>query len=406
MHGLAGVVRAYAWGSPDRIPEFVGRAATAATTAELWFGAHPSAPSPLRSDDSDDPDDSDDSRGKPARGDLRSHIAADPHRILGSDVTARFGTELPYLLKLIAPESPLSLQVHPNLAQARDGHRRAGLPGGPQDYVDANHKPELVYALSTFEAVSGFRAPRRAAEMFAGLSSPLAREIVRMLRHLPPRDGARLAFRMVLTEFSAADVGQVVADCADRLARGSSPSQRSDATVVRLGEHFPGDPGVVAALLLNPVTLKPGEVMFVPAGSVHAYLGGLGLEIMANSDNVLRAGLTGKNVDLEEMLAIVDYTAAPPIRLAAEEFGPHVRTYYAPVDDFELSVIDVTGEPVSVPGKGPRILLAIEGAAQVHAGGRCRRLERGEAVFLAADDGPVTVAGAGGRASVVQADVP
>src|SRR5699024_2046149 len=158
--------------------------------------------------------------------------------------------------------------------------------------------------LSRFEAVCGFRAPRRAAELFAGLSGSLPREIVRMLRHLPPRDGAREAFRLVLTEFTAAQVAALRADCEARLAAGTSPSRRSDAIVATLGRHFPGDPGVAAALLLNPVTLKPGEVMFVPAGSVHAYLDGFGVEVMANSDNVLRAGLTAKNVDIAEMLAI------------------------------------------------------------------------------------------------------
>ncbi len=385
LPALEGVVRDYRWGSPSRIPEFIGREPTVATTAELWFGAHASAPSML------------------AGTDLRRRIAADPDTLLGADVTARFGDELPYLLKLIAPASPLSLQVHPNLPQARDGFARAGRPGGPSDYVDANHKPELVYALSRFEAVCGFRAPRRAAELFAGLGGSLPREIVRMLRHLPPRDGAREAFRLVLTEFTADDVAALRADCEARLAAGTSPSRRSDAIVATLGRHFPGDPGVAAALLLNPVTLKPGEVMFVPAGSVHAYLDGFGVEIMANSDNVLRAGLTTKNVDIAEMLAIVDYTAAPPIRLAPEEFGPRVRTYYAPVDDFELCVVSPQGEPLAVPGRGPRILLAIEGRVEVRAGGRRRTLERGEATFVAAAEGPVEVAGTG---VAIQADVP
>src|SRR5699024_10709331 len=168
-------------------------------------------------------------------------------------------------------------------------------------------------------------------------------------------------------------------------------------------QHFPGDPGVAASLLLNPVTLKPGEVMFVPAGSVHAYLEGFGVEVMANSDNVLRAGLTTKNVDVAEMLAIVDYTAAPPIRLAPERFGPQVRTYYAPVDDFELSVIDAGSEPVAVPGRGPRILLAISGEVEVSAGTRTLPLTRGAATFVAATEEPVRVSGPG---VLVQADVP
>jgi len=172
-----------------------------------------------------------------------------------------------------------------------------------------------------------------------------------------------------------------------------------------LQKEHPGDPGVVASLLLNPVTLHPGEALFVPAGGVHAYLSGLAVEVMASSDNVLRAGLTTKHIDVPEMLACVDYVAAPPIRLAPEYFGGPVGVFYAPVDDFELSVAHVnpgTGA-YALRGRGPRIIAAIEGLVSVKCGGVTVELTPGQAVFLRSDDSAPILSGDG---TVVQADVP
>lgn len=380
----------YAWGSAEIIPAFLGEVATGAPVAEAWFGAHPSAPS-----------------GTDAGPDLRTYLAHDPQQRLGSDVVARFGPHLPYLLKLIAPVQPLSLQVHPNLDQARAGFAREEDQGTPQQrrsYPDANHKPELIYALTTFEAVCGFRAPRRAAELLADLSGPLATELLDLLRTAPSARGVHAAFAAVLQSSSAERVEEVVAQCASRLAAGASPSPRTDAIVARLAEMHPGDPGAVAALLLNPVTLQPGEVMFVPAGCVHAYLSGFGVEVMANSDNVLRAGLTGKHVDVPEVLATIDPVAAPPIRIAPEMLTEATGVFYAPVDDFELSLTTLSNDPGRpVPGRGPRVLLGLEGQVQVSTAAHTTVLSRGQALFAAADEGPLHAAGTG---TLVQADVP
>lgn len=398
MQRLTNPVRDYAWGSPTAIPELLGVEPDGRPVAELWLGAHPSAPSVLAT---------------PA-GDRRldEAIAADPEATLGRDVVARFGPSLPYLLKVIAAETPLSLQVHPHLDQAKEGfdaEEAAGVPvaASSRNYKDRNHKPELIYALTTFEAMCGFRAPRRAAELLAGLDAPLAARLAGVLHAEPTYRGIRTAFRRLLDPDlrpSPEQIAEVVDASARRLAEGS-PSPRADRTVVRLAEHYPGDPGIVVSLLLNPVTLQPGEAMFVPAGGVHAYLHGVGIEVMANSDNVLRAGLTAKHIDVPELLASVDYVAAPPVRIAPETHTSVSKVFYAPVDDFELSVTRVAdGDTHRLPGRGPRVLLCLDGALTLtDASGADLTLTRGTAAFVAAQDGPLTVRGAG---TLVQADVP
>ncbi|WNB87432.1 mannose-6-phosphate isomerase, class I [Cellulomonas sp. ATA003] len=393
---MRGVTRDYAWGSKDAIPELLGTPADGSPVAEMWFGAHRSAPAAL--DDQ-------------VHGDLAALIASDPSTMLGDDVRARFGDCLPYLLKLIAPAQPLSLQVHPHVERARagfDAEERAGIPvdAPHRSYRDRNHKPELVYALTPFEALCGFRAPRRAAELFAGLGSPVAEKLRSQLRADPSPGGVRAAFTSLFAPASRPspeDVAELVAACRDRLAAGST-SPRADTTVLTLADAHPGDPGIVASLLLNPVSLQPGEALFVPAGGVHAYLEGLGVEVMANSDNVLRAGLTAKHVDVEELLEVVDYVAAPPIRTAPEVFHGATRVFYAPVDDFELSVTELLDEAVHpLPGRGPRILLCLDGSVTVASGGDEVRLEPGRSVFVPASEGVLTACGTG---TLVQADVP
>lgn len=397
MRRITGVRRDYAWGTTKQIPELLGIPADGDPFAELWLGAHPSGPCPLPEGEFDD---------------LGQLIGADPHRVLGSDIVARFGPQLPYLLKVLSAGSPLSLQVHPNIEQAQNGFAREQQGSVPLDaphrnYPDANHKPELVFALTKFEGLCGFRAPRRAAELLAGLDVPLAQELGEILRENPDATGMRAAFSRIMhpdTRATAEEVAQVVAACTERAANGS-PSPRTDRIVQLLADHYPGDPGVVTSLLLNPVTLQPGEALFVPAGCVHAYLSGTGVEIMASSDNVLRAGLTPKHVDVEELLKLVDCVAAPPIRIAPEIFHDATRVFYAPVDDFELSITDLTSAhgQIPLPGRGPRIVLCLEGGIELWTAAGTLDLGRGEAAFISSEQGPVFAQGQG---TVVQADVP
>ena len=386
----------YAWGSTAAIPALLGVADDGAPWAEAWYGSHPAGPARV------------------AGGDVLSTlIEAEPERLLGEDIIWRFGRRLPFLLKLIAPEQPLSLQVHPSQAQAAEGYaleEEAGiaLDHPSRNYKDTNHKPEMVLALTRFQAVAGFRAPRRAVEVLAGLDSVLARRMRRTLRLNPTRYGIRQVFSDVVsasTRPTPEEISDLVAEIAARFEAGTSPSLRVDSNVLKMAVTFPGDPGIAAALLLNPVTLQPGEALFVPAGSVHAYISGLGVEVMASSDNVLRAGLTAKHIDVPEMLACVDYVAAPPVRPAPEYLSRATRAYYAPVDDFELMVTTVVAADgrLPVPGRGPRILLAVEGAMTLVTQADTQTLAQGEAVVVGAAQHRLSVEGEG---TLVQADVP
>ena len=386
----------YAWGSTTAIPALLGMADDGAPWAEAWYGTHAAGPTRVCGD-----------------GPLSALIEAEPERLLGDDIIWRFGRRLPFLLKLIAPEQPLSLQVHPSQAQAAEGcalEDEAGiaLDHPARNYKDTNHKPEMVLALTRFRAVAGFRAPRRAVEVLAGLDSPLARRMRRTLRLNPTRYGIRQVFSDVVsaaTRPSPQEIDDLVTEIAARFEAGTSPSLRVDYNVLKMAATFPGDPGIAAALLLNPVTLQPGEALFVPAGSVHAYISGLGVEVMASSDNVLRAGLTTKHIDVPEMLACVDYVAAPPVRPAPEYLSRATRAYYAPVDDFELMVTTVVAADgrLPVPGRGPRILLAVEGAVTLVTQTDSQTLAQGEAVFVGADERSLSVEGEG---TLIQADVP
>ena len=230
----------------------------------------------------------------------------------------------------------------------------------------------------------------------------------RTLRLNPTRYGIRQVFSDVVsaaTRPGPQEIDALVTEIAARFEAGTSPSLRVDSNAVKMADTFPGDPGIAAALLLNPVTLQPGEALFVPAGSVHAYISGLGVEVMASSDNVLRAGLSAKHIDVPEMLACVDYVAAPPVRPAPEYLSRATRAYYAPVDDFELMVTTVVAADgrLPVPGRGPRILLAVEGAMTLVTQADTQTLAQGEAVFVGADERSLSVEGEG---TLVQADVP
>ncbi len=398
MYRLTPSTQAYAWGSTTAIPDLLSLVPDGQPVAEAWFGAHPSAPALAHVD------------GGQVR--LDDVIAADPEETLGADVASRSENRLPYLLKIIAAASPISLQVHPSMQRARVGYELEDTAGTPIDarersYRDRNHKPELVYALTRFDAMVGFRAPRRAAELLVGLDTPLAADLRARLMADPAQSGVRAAFEWLVSPETRPGIDEVQAfadACAKRLVDGS-PSPRTDRTVIRLAAAYPGDAGAVTSVLLNPVTLRPGEAVFVPAGTVHAYLQGVGVEIMANSDNVLRAGLTQKHINLPELLVNLDAVAAPPIRIAPERVFTSTEIYYAPVDDFELSITRLTDEGVArIPGRGPRVLLCLEGEVEVHTERNgTLSLTRGQAAFAPAGEGAVTAWGDG---VLAQADVP
>ncbi|MFF9626749.1 mannose-6-phosphate isomerase, class I [Streptomyces griseosporeus] len=366
MDRLENTVRPYAWGSTTAIPQLLGIEPTGQPQAEMWMGAHPGAPS------------------RTARGTLADVIEADPERELGAAAVAKFGPRLPFLFKILAAGAPLSLQVHPDLEQARQGYADEEARGIPVDaphrnYKDANHKPELICALTEFDGLCGFRDPVHVAELLDGLGVDSLKPYVDLL-HAHPEEAA---LREVLTAILGADreeiahtVAETAAAC-DRLGGVYAP-------YALLAHHFPGDPGVLAAMLLNQVRLQPGEALFLGAGIPHAYLSGLGVEIMANSDNVLRCGLTPKHVDVPELLRVVRFEAADPGVLRPEASPDGEELYETPIDEFRLSryVLPAGGAAHDLTRPTPQILLCTAGT--VRAGEH--ELTPGQSVFVPAGE--------------------
>ncbi|MFJ5114035.1 mannose-6-phosphate isomerase, class I [Streptomyces sp. NPDC088551] len=372
MDRLANTVRPYAWGSTTAIPELLGTAPTGEPQAEMWMGAHPGAPSRL---------DRGHVSGEQA---LSTVIDADPEAELGAAAVRKFGPRLPFLLKLLAAGSPLSLQVHPDLAQAKEGYEEEERRGVPIDaphrnYKDANHKPELICALTPFDGLCGFRAPEATAELLARLDVDSLKPYVDLLRAHPEE----AALREVLTAVLTADPDEMAATvtaaaaAAERLGGDYAP-------YVSIAHHYPGDPGVIAAMLLNYVQLQPGEALFLGAGVPHAYLNGLGVEIMANSDNVLRCGLTPKHVDVTELLRIVRFEATEPGVLRPEASPTGEELYETPIDEFRLSryALAPGAEPRDLTAATPQILLCTAGAPLAND----IELAPGGSVFVAAGE--------------------
>ncbi|MFK8911820.1 mannose-6-phosphate isomerase, class I [Streptomyces sp. YS-3] len=387
MDRLANTVRPYAWGSTTLIPELLGTAPTGEPQAEMWMGAHPGAPSRV-----------DRGTGEAPLSDI---IAADPTAELGDAAVAKFGPRLPFLLKVLAAGAPLSLQVHPDLAQAQRGYadeESAGVPlGAPhRNYKDANHKPELICALTTFEGLCGFRAPEESADLLAALDVDSLKPYVDLLRAHPEE----AALREVLTAVLTADPREM----AETVAEAAAACERLDDDVHRvwatLAHHFPGDAGVIAAMLLNHVRLQPGEALFLGAGVPHAYVSGMGVEIMANSDNVLRCGLTPKHVDVPELLRVVRFEAGDPgvLRPEASETGEEV--YETPIDEFRLSrfVRPEGAAPTDLTATTAQIVLCTAGAVNLGD----LRLTPGQAAFVrAGEKAGLSGAGTAFRATVV-----
>ena len=380
MELLQPVVRPYAWGSRHGIAELQGRPVPSpGPEAELWMGAHPSAPSGAR-------------RGQTT---LDAVIAADPVGELGPASVDRFGPRLPFLLKVLSAGQALSIQVHPSRAQAEAGFRaenEQGLaPGDPaRNYVDDWPKPELLCALTPFEVLAGLRPAADAARLFGDLGvapiQPLAAELAR---------GSRAGVLATILTWPPAGratlVGDVLAACAG-LASADGPYAAACAAAVRVGADHPGDLGVVAMLLMRHAVLEPGQAMFMPAGGLHAYLRGTGIEVLANSDNVVRAGLTGKHVDVPELLKLLDPDVEVPI-LLPQPVAAGISTYETPAPEFRLYGLDLSAAPVVLPGGGPRILLCTAGVVVLRGPSGEVALRRGESCFVSAADGTVTGTG-------------
>jgi mannose-6-phosphate isomerase len=388
---LRGAIRTYAWGSRTAIAEFTGRPSpTVHPEAELWLGAHPGDPAWLEAP-----------TGKTS---LLEAVAAHPDGELGPTLRARFGDALPFLVKVLAADEPLSLQAHPSAEQAVEGYLREDRRGVPlnspiRNYRDRSHKPELIVALDDFEALAGFRPAARSAELLRALAVPALDPFIALLSGQADADGLRALFTTWITAPQPdldALIPAVLEGAVEYVRSGANEFAAEARDVLELGERYPGDAGVLAALLLNRIRLRPGEAIYIPAGNLHSYLRGMGIEVMANSDNVLRGGLTPKHVDVPELLRVLDFHPAgdATLRPVIERDGIEL-VYRTPAVEFATSVLILDGEnlghEVDAPCRhdGPQILVCTEGSAVVRAKSDEIRLDRGSSAWVAADDGPI-----------------
>lgn len=377
MQRLDNKVMKYAWGHATALASLQGRAPTGEPEAELWLGAHPGGPSLIE-----------DGR---TLGEL---LLEEPARHLGRDVSTRYHGRLPYLLKVLAAAKPLSLQAHPSLAQAAVGFAREEAAGVPRNapersYKDANHKPELICALTRFEALCGFRETGQTAALLEGLGVPMLTPGLQALQ----ASGAEGLFRWAMTQ--PVETKRAIAQALG-VALQTQPTPGFEAECrwgQRLANDYPGDIGVLGALMLNLVTLKPGEALYLPAGNLHAYLEGVGVELMASSDNVLRGGLTPKHVDVAELLAVLDFRAGPVKVLRPVEGVEEV--YLTPAPEFRLSRVRVGERPVELTPWSAEVLLCTEGSVRVEAAGSIVELDKGQAAFASAFEGPLRLTGGG-----------
>ncbi len=385
MELLRGRVQQYAWGSRTAIAAIQGRQVpSSAPEAELWLGAHPAAPSTVWRDD--------------AQVSLADVVAADPRGMLGP--AARFG-RLPFLLKVLAADRPLSLQAHPDSTQAEAGFAAEEAAGVPLDaphrnYADPYHKPEMICALTDFEGLCGFRDPAESAEVLASLAVPALGEVVAALRG---PDGLRDAVGLMMgwpAQVRSAAVDAATVAAAELVGTATDGSYR---LLLELVDSFPGDIGALVALLLNHVRLRPGQALYAPAGYLHAYLRGVGMEIMAASDNVLRGGLTPKHVDVPELLRVLRFESGPPPVSDPVPQLPGVDAWPAlpGVAEFTLTRARVGG-PYSrlvLSATGPRVLFCLSGRVIADDGSGPMTLPPGQAAFVPAEHPDVRLTGFG-----------
>jgi len=379
--------RPYAWGSSTAIAELLGHAASGGPEAELWLGAHPASPSVIV----------DPSLAGGARS-LPEWIDADPERTLGVYAA---GGRLPFLLKILAAEHPLSLQAHPTPEQAAAGFARENALGIPLDaphrnYKDASAKPELIYALSeTFDALCGFRPVDEVhtlllhlLDLDAATEEPQPQPLEDLLQQLSTDGALSGVFEWLIS--GSTGVPTLISLVTRLAPLSSDPSLQ---TAAQFAQEYPDDPAIVTSLLLNRVTLRRGEALYLPAGNIHAYLRGLGVELMAASDNVLRGGLTPKHVDVPELLSVLDFTPGPAPYLRSTPVADGIEVFLPDVPDFVL--VRVTDARGSYPLTGPGIAICTAGAVQIDGGVSSVTLHRGESVYVTPDEGVLAFSGGG-----------
>lgn len=381
---LKNTIQTYVWGSFDGIPAFTGLVNTDDEhMAELWMGAHPAAPSRVLF-------------GKGIAVPLDKYIAEHTIEILGKETVNTYEGTLPFLFKVLSAANPLSLQVHPSREQAERGYNREidaeiQILSPNRNYKDKNHKQEVLLALSPFTVLCGFRSPEETRELLSFASSPVLDEAIARLE----RDGYR-ALCQYLLELDPDDRTEALAAACAAADRTSTEDKRwVYSLVTRLSAHYPGDVGCLAPLYLNALTLEPGEVIYLPEGIMHTYIQGTGLELMSNSDNILRGGLTAKHLDIPELLAILDPAPYKP-KIIKPETRDKPYTYRTAAKDCELTALRLHDGEYSYRATAPAIVIGASGeiVATSSSGETCK-IGRGSFVLIPASGDPITFSGSG-----------
>lgn len=374
MFLLNNATQAYAWGSRSAIPTFLGRDDADRPVAEMWMGTHPLGPSKVEA----------------AVG-----VAVPLTEVAG---------ELPFMMKILAADQPLSLQVHPGRKVAAAGFADEEASGKPitapdRSFKDANHKPEMAYALTTFDTLVGFRPTAEILRIMAPIESPFTQGLVTALRAEPGFDGIVHLVEQLLCEPPAAEeIASIVAAC-ELLAEAGLDIRRAYATAVEIAQYFPDDVGVVLSMFLNRFTLQPGEAIFLSTGIIHAHLRGMCIEVMAASDNVLRAGLTSKFVDTAGMVRCLRQGMSRAARVTPDTLGLSTEVFSPDVEEFALSITQASyAEPdgAVLPNQGQRIVICTGGEVTlVSEHGGSFKLSRGDSVYAGPEDGVLRIFGLG-----------
>ncbi|MBN1906442.1 MAG: mannose-6-phosphate isomerase, class I [Deltaproteobacteria bacterium] len=388
----------YPWGSETFIPELLGiKPSYNKPQAEMWMGAHKKAPSMVKIDNSLIP--------------LNRLIAECPDDILGKSVSEKFFREMPFLFKVLSASRPLSIQAHPDKGQAQAGFKRENINLIPLDaanrnYRDDNHKPELICALTDMWALKGFREPDEIIRLCAPLEGILGKGFTHILKEKPDESGIK-AFFMLLMDMEKSKAAALVND-AIKVIQPLRSKDNAYEWMHRLNIEYPCDIGVLSPLYLNVLKLAPGEAIFLAARELHAYLSGSGLEIMANSDNVLRGGLTQKHIDKDELMRILSFVPGKPQVITGNNNGRFETFYKTSSEEFILSLISLPEKDSIYKKEGERsieIMLCTEGKATIidTSDGNSLDIKKGMSLLI-----PAAVSGyyIEGKATIYKASVP
>jgi len=392
---LENPIQKYAWGSTTAIQKILGAEPDGRTPwAELWMGAHPKAPSMVHVNDQQAP--------------LNELIREHPRAFLGADTAAAYSNTLPYLFKVLAAKQPLSIQAHPDARQAGEGFKRENKQQIPIDaphrnYLDPWPKPELICAIEPFGALIGFRSPEMICSLGRRFFPKSLDRPLQALETRPDVSGIRAFFHALMT-MEQIHRTEVIHEA---LANARISDTPEGYWIDRLHQSYPGDTGVLAPVFLNLLEIPPGRAVFLAPGILHAYLYGTGMEIMANSDNVLRGGLTAKHVDMAELLNTLEFEPSFPNPAAPEKMDSAEQRFAAPADEFVLSVISVDPDTryCSPKEHSADILFCLDGQAEIRKNKTDTRLDlgQGRSAIVPAAAGAYEITG---RGKIWKAGVP